>query len=138
MVIFMSRSVLVVEGYGLLDSILANGDKFSYISKGPIYDREPFHYGDAEKFAKYDIVILESSKEKAEELRKMMQQFREKETIICWYGFYGFLETTGVYQCTTIDESFYNTDVIASSNPALDVYNVACKKYDSMKLSRKK
>lgn len=63
---------MLVELWELINEASNRGLEVDYISKGREWDRELLNVLDIERFVKYDIVLLETTKKPAELVRQKM------------------------------------------------------------------
>jgi hypothetical protein len=145
----MVKSVLLIETGGLAKEVVKKGNKVSYVSKGHITNREDFYIDDARKYIKHDIIIIEATEERAENLRKLMKEAQEnfiktekeqlkrdtepKDIVICRCGWYGYwCDKGGIYQLTTLDKSFKEAEKHESNCPAIEGMHAAFKKHSEL------
>ncbi len=129
----MSKSIMLVNVEELYHEAIKQGYQVDQLDKGHEASRESLNYFDAERLARYDIVILEAGPEKAEELRIKMLSYTQKETVIARFTWKSFwCDTGGYYQVKTIDECFNGIEIFPANLPNFEALKAAIEKHKSL------
>lgn len=134
----MTRMVAVVEEPEsiLKLSKLYPEDKFISFTKGHEWARKKFDEDDAKRYSEFDIVIIQKNRKEADEIRKMILKYANKDIVLVRYLYDGHIEKIGDFQVVKVSESFHFHEIYHAEYPWLKGYEMASQMIESQTQKR--
>lgn len=123
----MSNKVMVAEEPLIIPELFKINpeDIFQCYKKGPEWIIDDLDEDAAKIFSEFDIIIIQKNIKKAEEFRKMLLKYTNKDIIIVRYLYDGYISKEGDFQVIKLTENFVSSEIYNALYPWLEGYKTA-------------